>query len=71
MAAQASQPKIQELYQLAKEHLSNGPPSQVAAAKIATALGTCTDYLSASGEAVIGDTDSDYALSQAPFPSAS
>ncbi len=38
MAPQASQSKIQNLYRLAKEHLSGRPPSQAAATEIAEAL---------------------------------
>jgi len=40
MAPQASQSKVQELYRIAHENLSGGPPSQDAAAKIAQALST-------------------------------
>ena len=39
MASQASHCKLQELYQVAKEHLSSGPPSQADAETIARALG--------------------------------
>ena len=38
VAPEASQSKIQELYRLAKVHLSGRPPSQDAAAEIAEAL---------------------------------
>ena len=39
MASQASHCKLQELYQVAKEHLSSGPLSQADAETIARALG--------------------------------
>lgn len=41
VAPEASQSKIQELYRLAKVHLSGSPPSQDAATEIAEALSKC------------------------------
>ena len=38
VGAQASQSKLQDLYRVAKQHLSGSPPSQDAAAEIAEAL---------------------------------
>ncbi len=39
MVAQGTRSKIQELYELAKEHLNDGPPSKEAAAAISKSLG--------------------------------
>ena len=47
MIAQGTRSKIQELYELAKEYLNDGPPSREAAAAISEALGdprTCRVY---------------------------
>ncbi|CAK0784557.1 hypothetical protein CVIRNUC_007761 [Coccomyxa viridis] len=40
MVAQGTRSKIQELYELAKEHLNDGPPSKEAAAAISKSLGS-------------------------------